>query len=239
MGKLSNNVKFYTFVNILSTYSDEESSLSIRDINKYMMEILGITLDRRTIYGYIKDMRRLGLSVSEYDKNKEGYYLKSYSLKDHEVKTLIDAIRSSKFITKQNKEEIIEKIERLNAIYRGRIVTSDIYVNNISKTTKEEILINTHKLRTGIKENKKIKFNYLEEYGAQRSDEFKETEYVVNPICLILNKEDYYFISVSDAEEEIRTFKVDNMVDVCVTEDDVEKVAEISEEFDPGHMLEK
>ena len=156
MGKLSNNVKFYTFVNILSTYSDEESSLSIRDINKYMMESLGITLDRRTIYGYIKDMRKLGLSVSEYDKNKEGYYLKSYSLKDHEVETLIDAIRSSKFITKQNKEEIIEKIERLNAIYRGRIVTSDIYENNISKTTNEEILINTYKLRTAIKENKKI-----------------------------------------------------------------------------------
>ena len=124
-------------------------------------------------------------------------------------------------------------------MYRGRIVTSDIYVNNILKTIKEEILINTQKLRTAIKENKKIKFNYLEEYGDQRSDEFKGTEYVVNPICLILNKEDYYFISVSDAEEEIRTFKVDNMVDVCVTEDDVEKVAEISEEFDPGHMLEK
>ena len=232
MGKLSNNVKFYTFVNILSTYSDEESSLSIRDINKYMMESLGITLDRRTIYGYIKDMRKLGLSVSEYDKNKEGYYLKSYSLKDHEVKTLIDAIRSSKFITKQNKEEIIEKIERLNAIYRGRIVTSDIYENNISKTTKEEILINTYKLRTAIKENKKIKFNYLKEYGAQRSDEFKGTEYVVNPICLILNKEDYYLLCVSEDDgEEIRNFRVEKMLEVKITDDMIDKSAKVSTEF--------
>ena len=232
MGKLSNNVKFYTFVNILSTYSDEESSLSIRDINKYMMESLGITLDRRTIYGYIKDMRKLGLSVSEYDKNKEGYYLKSYSLKDHEVKTLIDTIRSSKFITKQKTKEIIEKIERLNTIYRGRIVTSDTYVDNISKTTNEEILINTQKLRTGIKENKKIKFNYLEEYGAQRSDEFKGTEYVVNPICLILNKEDYYLLCISEDDgEEIRNFRVEKMLEVKITDDMIDKSAKVSTEF--------
>ena len=232
MGKLSNNVKFYTFVNILSTYSDEESSLSIRDINKYMMESLGITLDRRTIYGYIKDMRKLGLSVSEQDKNKEGYYLKSYSLKDHEVKTLIDTIRSSKFITKQKTKEIIEKIERLNTIYRGRIVTSDTYVDNISKTTNEEILINTQKLRTGIKENKKIKFNYLEEYGAQRSDEFKGTEYVVNPICLILNKEDYYLLCISEDDgEEIRNFRVEKMLEVKITDDMIDKSAKVSTEF--------
>ena len=69
MTKSSNNVKFFSFVSILITYSNEEKSLSIKEINNYMMDKLGITLDRRTIYGYIKDMRKLGLSVSEYDKN--------------------------------------------------------------------------------------------------------------------------------------------------------------------------
>ena len=92
MTKSSNNVKFFSFVSILITYSNEEKSLSIKEINNYMMDKLGITLDRRTIYGYIKDMRKLGLSVSEYDKNKEGYYLKSNSSEQSELNIFTEIV---------------------------------------------------------------------------------------------------------------------------------------------------
>ena len=67
MGKISNNIKFCTFVSILRTYSSKDTSISIKEINNHMNERLGITLDRRTIYSYIKDMRYVGLKVSDYN----------------------------------------------------------------------------------------------------------------------------------------------------------------------------
>ena len=105
MEKVSNNVKFCTFVNILRTYSNEDVSLSTKEINHHMKERLGLTLDRRTIYSYIKDMRHMGLEVSDYNKEKEGYFLVDSYFKEYELKLLMDSVKSSKFITKKKTEE--------------------------------------------------------------------------------------------------------------------------------------
>ena len=36
MKKINNNIKFYTFIKVLSKYSDEDVSLSTSEINHYM-----------------------------------------------------------------------------------------------------------------------------------------------------------------------------------------------------------
>ena len=64
MKKVNNNIKFYTFIDILSTYSDENTSISIKEINHHMNNRIGVTLDRRTVYSYIKDMKEVGLDIS-------------------------------------------------------------------------------------------------------------------------------------------------------------------------------
>ncbi len=188
MTKLSNNIKFFSFVSILSTYSNEEKSLSIKEINNYMMDKLGITLDRRTIYGYIKDMRKLGLSVSEYDKNKEGYYLKSNSSEQSELNIFTEIV--------------------------------DININDNFKTSYEEILINTHQLRECMKQNKKAIFYYKED-----SEEINDNEilnkYIVNPICLILNKDNYYFVFIDSSSEKIRNLPINRISNVSISEEDM------------------
>ena len=145
MEKVSNNVKFCTFVNILRTYSNEDVSLSTKEINYHMKERLGLTLDRRTIYSYIKDMRHMGLEVSDYNKEKEGYYLVDSYFKEYELKLLMDSVKSSKFITKKKTEELLEKISKLNCIYRGRIVKSDVLIEENSKSTNDKIYENMEK----------------------------------------------------------------------------------------------
>ena len=188
MTKLSNNVKFFSFVSILSTYSNEEKSLSIKEINNYMMDKLGITLDRRTIYGYIKDMRKLGLSVSEYDKNKEGYYLKSNSSEQSELNIFTEIV--------------------------------DININDNFKTSYEEILINTHQLRECMKQNKKAIF-YYKEHSEKLNDNEILNKYIVDPICLILNKDNYDLVFIDSSSEKIRNFPVNRISNVSISQEDM------------------
>ena len=156
MEKVSNNVKFCTFVNILRTYSSEDVSLSTKEINHHMKERLGLTLDRRTIYSYIKDMRHMGLEVSDYNKEKEGYYLVDSYFKEYELKLLMDSVKSSKFITKKKTEELLEKISKLNCIYRGRIVKSDVLIEENSKSTNDKIYDYMEIIRNAMDINKKM-----------------------------------------------------------------------------------
>ena len=194
MTKLSNNVKFFSFVSILSTYSNEEKSLSIKEINNYMMDKLGTTLDRRTIYGYIKDMRKLGLSVSEYDKNKEGYYLKSNSSEQSELNIFTEIV--------------------------------DININDNFKTSYEEILINTHQLRECMKQNKKAIF-YYNEHSEKLNDNEILNKYIVDPICLILNKDNYDLVFIDSSSEEIRNLPMNRISNVSISEEDMIRTEDI------------
>ena len=210
MEKVSNNVKFCTFVNILRTYSSEDVSLSTKEINHHMKERLGLTLDRRTIYSYIKDMRHIGLEVSDYNKEKEGYYLVDSYFKEYELKLLMDSVKSSKFITKKKTEELLEKISKLNCIYRGRIVKSDVLIEENSKSTNDKIYDHMEIIRNAIDINKKITFNY--------SDNQVDTS-KINPIYMINDNDYYYLVGHKDNIDDIFYYRIDKMTDIKILEE--------------------
>ena len=71
-----------------------------------MRKRLGVDVDRRTIYAYIRDMKALGIDVSDYDKSKEGYYINSNCFEASEVRFLADAVLTSNFVTRRRTEAI-------------------------------------------------------------------------------------------------------------------------------------
>ena len=126
----------------MRTYSDENVSLSIREIQHHIKKRLGVMIDRRTIYSYIKDMKALGMDVSDYDKSKEGYYLSSNYFKVEEIRVLADAVLTSNFITKDKTIELLDKLKAFNSIYQNKEFLRDIFVEDIPKSINGEIFGN-------------------------------------------------------------------------------------------------
>lgn len=211
MGKISNNIKFCNFVSILRTYSSKDTSISIKEINNHMNERLGITLDRRTIYSYIKDMRYIGLNVSNYNKENEGYFFIDDFLKEHELRLLMDSVKSSKFITKKKTEELIEKISKLNITYRGKTIKSNVFIDDTSKLTNEEIYDNLNIINEAMEKNNKITFNYLDKPFNNKHVCF------INPMNMINNHENYYLLTVNDLGEEV-SFNVNKMTNIKISQ---------------------
>ena len=224
MEKVSNNIKFCTFVNILMTYSSEDISISIKEINNLMNEKLGITLDRRTMYAYIKDMRQLGFEISEYNKEKEGYFLRSCFFKEGELRLLMDLVMSSKFISRKKSEELLEKISKLNQIIRGKNLNSKVIIDDTSKTFNEEIYENLEIINRAFTEKKKVNFVYYNDMeNIYNEEKDKQGEYVkVNPICVKNNHKNYYLVSTKEAFDEAIYYKVDNMKQVQVSEETID-----------------
>lgn len=227
MEKVSNNIKFCTFINILRAYSNEDVSISIKEINKHMKEMLGITLDRRTMYSYIKDMRQIGLKVSEYDKENEGYFLYDFFFQEYELKLLMDSVKSSKFITKKKTEELLKKISRLNLIYRGRIVESNVFIDETSKSINEGIYSKIELIDKAIMQNKKITFiPYYKECnkGLIYSKKYKNQGgiFKVNPICMANDHENYYLVSIQNNFEKFNYYNIKNMTSIEILEEEID-----------------
>ena len=232
MKRVSNNIKFYTFIEILKSYSDENVSLSIKEIQHHMRKRLGVDVDRRTIYAYIRDMKALGIDVSDYDKSKEGYYINSNCFEASEVRLLADAVLTSNFVTRSRTEAILEKLRTFNSIYQNKDFLKDVYIEDIPKSTNEDVFVSMARISEAIKFSRKIRFNYCE-YNYFRELECKVDEngnlreFVKSPVYMVLRDKNYYLVCADEDSEVFQYFRIDRMLNVFVIGD--ERIIDLSE----------
>jgi predicted DNA-binding transcriptional regulator YafY len=225
MNKVNNNIKFYTFIKILSKYSDENVSLSTSDINNFMKRYINVGVDRRTIYRYIDDMENLGFEINRYENEDKGYKLIGHKLEEYEIKIITDAIASSRFITKKKTEELVGKILKFRAIYTKRDIDRNIFIDNRCKSINEEIFINIDKINNAIRDKKKIAFNYYnynykKELSPRINSYNKIKLYKVNPISIILKDENYYLILFGDKHSDLSNYRIDRMKNIKIIDED-------------------
>jgi predicted DNA-binding transcriptional regulator YafY len=232
--KNSNNIKFYYFLNILRQFSDENNILTMQDINNHLKNKIGATLDRRTIYSYIADLKKVGLDISSFEENKKGYYLRTPSLEDYEIRLLIDSVSSSKCITKKKTKDLIDKLLSLNSVYVGYSMHNQVFIDNRSKSGNEEIFYNIYKIEQAIAENKKISFNYYDfntkrELMVKCDHDGNVKKYIANPITMILKEEYYYLVLNIDKYDDLANYRIDRIKNVNILEDERKNLKDIEE----------
>lgn len=197
-----------------------------------MRKRLGVDVDRRTIYAYIRDMKALGIDVSDYDKSKEGYYINSNCFDASEVRLLADAVLTSNFVTRRRTEAILEKLRTFNSIYQNKDFLKDVYIEDIPKLTNEDVFVSMARISEAIKFSRKIRFNYCE-YNYFRELECKVDEngnlreFVKSPVHMVLRDKNYYLVCADEDSEVFQYFRIDMMLNVFVIED--ERIMDLSE----------
>ncbi|MGG7153631.1 hypothetical protein ACQPUR_23715, partial [Clostridium neonatale] len=149
---VSNNVKFYNFIYILEKFSDKNNILTIKDINTHLKQVFGITLDRRTIYSFVKDIKKIGIDISDYSDNGKGYFINSHKLEEYEIRILIDSISANKCLSHEKTKMIINKLSKMNNIYVEYGLNHQVYIDNRPKTQNEDILFIIDSINTAIQE---------------------------------------------------------------------------------------
>ena len=95
-------LKFTYLMKIMQEKTDDEHALTMPQIIEEL-EKYGVTAERKSIYSDFQDMTDLfGIEIIKEQIGRETYYhVGSRKFELVEVKLLIDAIQSSKFITKR------------------------------------------------------------------------------------------------------------------------------------------
>ena len=200
--------------------TDEEHYITMPEI----MEELGryeITADRKTIYADLKDLENLGIEVEgEPVGNRYHYHVISRSFELPELKLLVDAIQSSKFITERKSKDLIKKLEQFVSKYEAAKLHRQVFVSGRIKTMNESIYYTVDAIHNAISENKKIKFQYYQ------CKEKKEMElrhggayYHISPWGLSWDDENYYLVGYDSDAQIIKHYRVDKMLHIKMTEE--------------------
>ena len=131
--------KLFRIVEILMKETDEDHGLSINEIIDRLAE-LGISAERKSLYNDFLVLEELGFDISKTETRPPLYKLDSKIFELAELKMLVDAVQSSKFITAKKSREIIEKLGRFAGIHRSRELSRQVYVEDRIKTMNTTIL---------------------------------------------------------------------------------------------------
>lgn len=221
MAKSSNQkLKLIYLARILQEKTDEEHGLTMQQLIDELARY-DVKAERKSIYDDIEALSYIGMDVlKETSGGKTEYKLVSRTFELAELKLLVDAVQSSKFITRKKSESLIRKIEGLASTYQARKLARNVHVANRIKTMNESIYYTVDDIHSAIYQGKKITFQYFKwnEKGekALRRD---GKVYKVSPWALTWDDENYYLVAFDSEAGMIKHYRVDKMIKLKVCDE--------------------
>lgn len=199
--------------------SDSEHRLSTQDLLA-TLSANGIDVERKSIYDDLETLGEWGMDIIYTKEKPAGYYLGSRKFELPELKLLVDAVQSSKFITEKKSRELIKKLEGLASENEAKQLHRQVFIANRIKTQNESIYYNVDKIQEAIMANQKISFTYYKwntdkELIARNGG----TPFIISPWSLTWDDENYYMIGFDELTGLVKHYRVDKMQKINLTGD--------------------
>ncbi|MBQ7102937.1 MAG: WYL domain-containing protein, partial [Anaerotignum sp.] len=184
-------MKTLCLMQILMQRTDEKHMMTANDLAAALQEY-GFKAERKSIYADIEALQQYGLDIVQQKGSNPGYYVASRNFELPELKLLVDAVQSSKFITAKKSEELIRKLEGMTSKYEAQQLQRDVFIYNRPKTENETIYYNVDQIHCALHSNAKISFQYAE-WTTKKELQLKKNGalYMVSPWSLTWDDENY------------------------------------------------
>lgn len=207
---------------ILMEETDELHPLTIKELVT-KLDQYNIQAERKSLYNDIENLRSFGIDIEKNNARTCAYYVASRSFELPELKLLVDAVQSSKFITHKKSTELIHKIGQLTSVYEARQLKRQVYITNRIKTVNECIYYNVDYIHNAIAQDKQITFQYFEwvvdfQQPEKVRKQFRKNGefYCVSPWALSWDDEKYYLVAFDSATNQIKHYRVDKMSSIAL-----------------------
>ena len=228
-------LKILYLMKLLQEKTDREHPVSVKDIIQ-TMEAYGISVERKTVYDDIETLRTFGMKIGSRRGKPAGFYLEERTFELPELKFLMDAVQSSKFITEKQSAALVRKLENLASVHEAKKLKSQVFLMPGIKTLNEEIYTNIETIYDAISANRQISFRY---YQWTLSRELKPKRggerYRISPGKLLWNNDNYYLMGLDESSGIVKHYRVDKMMDVAV-EEEKRSGESVFRDFDMGRF---
>ena len=212
-------MKILYLMKILLENTDDEHGLTLEEISSELGGY-GIDAERKALYDDFEALRQFGLDIEKRKDKTTRYYVASRDFELPELKLLVDAVQSSKFITHKKSVELIKKLSSNTSRYHAQKLQRQVFVSNRIKTMNESIYYVIDYVHEAINSNSKISFQYYE-WNEKKKKEPKHDGklYRVSPWALTWDNENYYMIAYDSEMAQVKHFRVDKMQRISIVDE--------------------
>ena len=210
-------LKIFYILDYLQKNSHQEHPVRAAELLSMLERQHNIVCDRKTVYSDIAALQDYGVDIVSIPGKNGGYYIASRNFELPELKLLIDAVQSSRFLTEKKSRELIEKLCNQCSVHDARLMRRDVLVSGRVKTMNETIYYNVDAIQEAISQNRQITFRYFDwDLNGQRR--YRERGYTASPYGLCQDNENCYLLAHSP-RHGVTSYRVDRMQEILLTED--------------------
>ena len=210
-------LKIFYILDYLQKNSHQEHPVRAAELQDMLSQQHNIACERKTIYSDIAALQDYGVDIVSLPGKGGGYYIASRNFELPELKLLIDAVLSSKFLTEKKSRELIEKLCSQCSVYDARLMRRDVLVSGRVKSMNETIYYNVDAIQDAIAENRQIRFRYFD-FDLNRERKYRDREYLASPYGLCQDNENCYLLAHSP-RHGATSYRVDRMSDIQILEE--------------------
>lgn len=195
-------------------YTDEAHPASMSDIQSHLLK-RDIRAERKSIYSDLETLRACGVDIEKAVGHHSGYYLASRDFELPELKLLVDAVQSSRFLSERKSRKLIRKLEGLLSVHEAGTLQRQLVVSGRVKTMNESIYYNVDRLHDAISRNVQIQFRYFD-WGVDGKRHLRGGLYTASPLALCWAEDNYYLIAHTE-RHGLTHYRVDKMESLELT----------------------
>ncbi|MBQ8683896.1 MAG: WYL domain-containing protein [Clostridia bacterium] len=217
MAKQANQkLKLLLLRDILRRETDEQHPITLEQMRE-LLAAQGVSAERKSLYDDLEQLRLLGEDVVTVRDRSVRYYIGQREFDLPQLRLLVDAVQSSKFITRRKSEQLIRQLEGLTSRHMAGQLQRQVLVSGRIKNMNESIYYNVDSLQAAIADNRQVEFRYFD-WGADKKQHLRRegAAYTVSPWALTWDDENYYLIAYEEASDSIRHYRVDRMLRITV-----------------------
>ena len=211
-------LKIFYILDYLQQNSHEEHPVRAAELIHMLDRQHNIRCDRKTVYSDIAALMDYGVDIVTKPGKNGGYFIASRNFELSELKLLIDAVQSSRYLTEKKSRELIEKLCKECSVHDARLMKRNVLVSGRVKSMNETIYYSVDTIQEAIAENKQITFRYFD-WGIDGKRRYREKDYQASPYGLCQDSECYYLLAHSD-RHGVTSYRIDRMSDIALSSAD-------------------
>ena len=226
--KQRQKLKLVYLMRMLEEETDAECGLTMPQIIE-RLEALGIPAERKSIYRDIAVLRETGVDIQMLPTRPVQYALLRNELGIDDVMMLVDIVQSSRFITERKSNKLVKSLKGLVSERERKLLEKRVHVHGRIKNQSESVFHSVDVIHEALQRKRKIQFLYFS-YGVdlQRSARHQGKRYELTPVRVVYADGNYYLAAYDDADGMIKTYRVDRMELLQVSDAAATRCAEIA-----------
>ena len=209
-------LKIFYILDYLQRNSHQDHPVRAAELLSMLERQHNIICDRKTVYSDIAALQDYGVDIVSVPGKNGGYYIASRNFELPELKLLIDAVQSSRYLTAKKSRELIEKLCNQCSVHDAQLMRRDVLVSGRVKSMNETIYYNVDAIQEAIAANRQITFRYFD-WGLDGKRRYREKNYTASPYGLCQDNENCYLLAHSP-RHGVTSYRVDRMTEIQLTQ---------------------